>query len=94
MEGICGNAESSGRDFGDSSKLTNWILYSGATCNIPSQVSYFIPCLLEDTNKYIEVADGQHATANQKGHVQIKNYGDNGDTFIVTHHNVLLALDL
>ena len=28
-----------------------------------SQVSYFIPGLLEDTDKYIEVVDGHYVTA-------------------------------
>ena len=30
-------------------------------------VSVFIPGLLEDTDKYIEIADGHHVTAKQKG---------------------------
>ena len=30
-------------DFGDSSQLTNWILYSGAACHTTPQVSDFIP---------------------------------------------------
>ena len=60
------------RDFGDSLQLTNWVLYSGSTCHMTPQVSYFIPRLLEDTDKYIEVADGHHFTAKQKGQVKIK----------------------
>ena len=31
------------------------------------EVSDFIPGLLEDTYKHIEVADGHHVTAKQKG---------------------------
>ena len=44
--------------YGDSSQLTNWILYSGATCHMTPEVPDFIPRSLEDTDKYIEVADG------------------------------------
>ena len=35
-------------------------------------VSDFIPVSLEDTDKCIEVADGHHVTAKQKGQVGIK----------------------
>ena len=31
------------------------------------QVSEFIPGLLEDTDKHIEVEDGHHVTKNEKG---------------------------
>ena len=49
---------------------------------------------LEDTDKYIEVADGHHVTTKQKGQVQIQMCDDNGKTFIATLYNVLLATDL
>ena len=52
---------------------------------------YFIPVSLEDTDKYIEVADGHHVTAKQKGQVQIKMSDDNRKPFIATLQNVLLA---
>ena len=81
-------------NFGDSSKLTNWILDSGATCHMTPEVSDFIPGQLEDTDKRIEAADGHHVTSKQKVQVQIKLCDDNGDPFIVTLHNVLLAPDL
>ena len=42
------------------------------------EVSYFIPGSLEDMDKYIEVADGHHVTAKQKGQVQIKMCEENG----------------
>ena len=58
------------------------------------EVSDFIPGTLEDTDKFIEVADGHHVTAKQKGQVQIKMCNDNGKTFIATLSNVLLAPDL
>ena len=48
------------RDFGDSSKLTNWILDSGSMCHMTTQVSGFIPVALEDTDKNIGVGDGHH----------------------------------
>ena len=54
----------------------------------------FIPGLLEDTDKHVEVAEGNHVTAKQKGQVEIKMCDDHGDPFIATLHNVLLAPDL
>ena len=36
------------------------------------EISDFIPGTLDDTDKYIEVADGHHVTAKQKGQVQIQ----------------------
>ena len=56
-----------------------------------SEVSYFIPGFLEDTDKDIEVADEHHVTAKQKGQVRIKMCDNNGDNFIIKLHNVLLA---
>ena len=53
-------------DYEDSSQLTNWILDSGATCHMTPEVTDFIPVSLEDTDKSIEVADGNHVTAKQK----------------------------
>ena len=53
--------------YGDSSKCTNWILYSGASCHMTPEVSDFIPGTLKDTDKYIEVADGHPVTTKQKG---------------------------
>ena len=63
MERMSGNDESSSRDFGDSSQWTNYILDSGETCHMTPQVLDFIPSSLEDTDKYIAVADGHHVTA-------------------------------
>ena len=57
------NDKSSSSDYGDSLKLTNWILDSGAMCHMTPQVSYFIPSLLEDMDKHIEDADGNHQIA-------------------------------
>ena len=49
--------------YGNSPQLKNWILDSGATCHMMPEVSDFIPGTLEDTDKYIEVADRHHFTA-------------------------------
>ena len=88
------NNECPSGNFGDSSQLTNWILDSGATCHMKSEVSDFIPGLLEDTDKHIEVADVHHVTEKQKRQVQIEMYDNNRDPLIATLHNVLLAPDL
>ena len=55
--------------FGESSQLTNWILDSEATCHMTPEVLDFIPGTLEDTDKYIEAADGHHVKTKQKGRV-------------------------
>ena len=94
MARMSGNEKISSRYFGDSSQLTNYILDSGGTCHMTPQVSYFIPGLLEDMDKYIEVADGNYVPEKQKGRVKIRMYDNNGDPFIAMFHNVLLALDL
>ena len=60
------NDKSPSRHFGENSQLTNWILYPGATCHMMLQVSDFIPGWLEDTDKHIEVTDGNHVIAKQK----------------------------
>ena len=49
-------------NFGDSSQLTNCILYSRATCHMTSEVSDFILGTLEDTDKNIEVVYGHRVT--------------------------------
>ena len=81
-------------EYGDSSQLTNWILDSGATCHMTPEVTYFIPGLLEDTDKYIEVADRHHVTAEKTVSVRIQMCDDNGKKFVATLYNVLLAPDL
>ena len=47
-----------------------------------------------ETDKYIEVADGNFFTAKQTGQVQIKIRDNNGKPFIATLYNVLFAPDL
>ena len=49
---------------------------------------------MEATDKYIEVSVGHIVTAKQKGQVQIKKSDKNGNSFIATLHNILLAPDL
>ena len=88
------NDERKSEKYGDSSQLTYWILDSEAMFHMIPKVSDFIPGSLEDTDKYIEVADGHHVTAKQKGQVRIQMCNDNGNFFIATLHNVLLAPDL
>ena len=82
------------KDYGESSQLTNWILDSRAMCHMTPEVTDFIPGSLEDTDKFIEVVDGHHVTAKQKGSVRIQMCDDNGKTFVATLYNVLLAPDL
>ena len=72
MARMSSNEESSNEKYGDSSQLTNWILDSEATCHMTPEVSYFIPGTLEDTDKYIEVAEGHHVTEKQKHQVRIR----------------------
>ena len=88
------NDKSSSKYFGNSLLFSNWTLDSVATCHMTPQVSCFIPVLLEDTDKYIEFAGGNYVTAKQKVQVQIKMCDDNGYTFIMTLHILLLAKDL
>ena len=94
MAQMSSNDERSSEKYGDSSQLTNWILYSGATCHMTPEFSGFIPGSLEDTDKYIEVSDGHHITEKQKVQVRIKMGDDNRQPLITTLHNVILAPDL
>ena len=66
MSRMSGNDECTSVNFGHSSQLTNWILYSGATYHTTPEDSYFIPGLLEDTDKHIEVVDGHHVTEKKR----------------------------
>ena len=84
MERMSSDDERKSVKYGDSSQLTNWILDSGATCHMTLEVTDFIPGSLEDTDKFIEVADGHHVTAKQKISARIQMCDDNGKTFIAT----------
>ena len=81
-------------DYGHSSQSTNSILDSGAMCHMTPEVTDFIPGLLDDTNKFIEVAHGHHVTAKQKGSVRIQMCDDNRKNLVATLYNVLFAPDL
>ena len=81
-------------DYVDSSQFTNWILDSGATCHMTPEVTDFILGSLEDRDKFIEVVDGHHVTAKQKGSVRIQMFDNNRKTFVATLYNFLLAPDL
>ena len=70
MARMSSNDERSSEKYGDSSQLTNWILDSGETCHMTLEVSNFVPGSSEDMDKYIEVADGHHVTAKEKGQVR------------------------
>ena len=62
MAQMYSNDKRKSEKYGDFPKSTNCIIYSGATCHMTPAVSYFIPVSLEDTDKYIEGADGHHVT--------------------------------
>ena len=88
------NDECFSRNFCDISQWTNFVLDSGVACHMAPQISNFIPGSLEYTDKHIEFADGNHVTDKQKRQVRIRLCKDNGDTFIATLHNVILAPDI
>ena len=90
MSRMSSNDECPSGNFGDSLKLTNWILDSGAMCHMTLEDSDFIPGQLEDMEKQIEAADGNHVTS-KKGQVQIKVCNNNGDPFIATLSNGIFA---
>ena len=94
MARMSGNGKFPSEMFGDRLQYTNWILDYEASGHMPPEVSDFITGSLEDTDKYIEVADGHHVTAKQKVQVQIKMCNDNGYSFIAMLHNVMFYPDL
>ena len=63
-------------------------------CHMTPQVSDFIPGLLEDMDKYVDVVDGHYFTAKQKGQVQIRICDDNRYSVIKPFHTVIFAPDL
>ena len=94
MAQMSSNDERKSVKYVDSWQFTNCILDSGEMFHMTPEVSDFIPGSLEDTDKYIEVADRHHVMAKQKVQVQIKMCNNNRKTFIATLYNVLLAPDL
>ena len=69
MARMSGNDKFPSRVFGDGLQLTNWILDFGAIFYMTPEVLGYISGLLEDTDKHIDVADGHHVTAKQKGQI-------------------------
>ena len=53
MARIYGNDKLPSGNFGDSSQLTNWVLYSGTRCHMKLEASDFIRDSLEGTDKHI-----------------------------------------
>ena len=98
MARMSSDDERKNEEYGDSLQLTNWILDSEATCHMMPEVTDFIPGLLEDTDKFIEVADGHHIMAKQKGSVRIKMCDDatqtcnRYETFTVTFTCFIFSL--
>ena len=66
MARMSDNDECPSRKFGESSQLTNWILYSGAMCHMTPEVTDFISGYLDNMDEHIEVADGYHVMEKQK----------------------------
>ena len=62
--------------------------------HITPEASDLISGSLEDTDKYIEVADGHYVMAKQKGSVLIQMCDNNENKFIATLYNILLAPEL
>ena len=54
----------------------------------------FVLVSLVETDKYIEVVDGNFVTAKKTGEIQIKMFDNNGRPLIATLYNVLFAPDL
>ena len=57
-------------------------------------ISYFIPDLLVETDKYTEVSGGNFVTANQTEEIQIKIRNDNVKPLIDMLYCLLLTIDL
>ena len=67
------NAEITRRSYGDNSHLTNFILNLGETCKMTPDISDFIPGSLVETDKYIEVADGNFSQRKKRSSSNKKN---------------------
>ena len=66
MTHIFSNTEIPRSNFGDSPQLTNWILDSGATFHVTTDISVFILESMVETDKYIEVTDGSFSQQNKQ----------------------------
>ena len=63
MACMSNNEEIPRRNYGDKLQLKNWILDSGTTCHMTTEISGFILVLSVETDKYIKVIDGHIVTA-------------------------------
>ena len=72
MSCMSNNAVIPGRNYVYSLQVTNYILASGETCYMASDISYFTASLSAKTYEYIKVPDGNFVRAKQTGKVQIK----------------------
>ena len=66
MAHMYGNNQCPRRSFREILQLNYWILDYGEMCHMTPEVSYFIPGLLEYTDKHIEFADGHHVTTKKR----------------------------
>ena len=62
MARIYYNTIITGRNFGDISQLKDLILDSGVTCYTTQEIADFSPVSFTETDKYIEIADGNFVT--------------------------------
>ena len=81
-------------NYGYSLQLTNWILDSSDIYHMKPEILYFIPGSFVETDKYIEVADGNFIKVKQTGKFQTEMCDDNENSFIDKSYNFLLAPDL
>ena len=89
MARMYSNVESPRAYFGDILQLTNWILYSSATCHMPLEISYLLPVSLVETDKCIKPEYGNVFTVKKTRKDQINMCGDNSKPFIAKLYNVL-----
>ena len=85
MARISTNAEITGRYFGNSLQLTNWVLDSGTTCHMTPDISDYITGLLVETGKYNEVLDGIFFTTKQTGDVGNRYFPPNPINMMKIH---------
>ena len=79
------------RDFGYISQMTTCVLGLSFNFSHDTRNFGFLPGLLVEMYKYIEVAYGNFFTEKQTGETQIKMRGDNIKRFIDMLYNVLFV---
>ena len=70
MARMSDNEEFPSKNFGDSLKLTNWILYYVATCHMMPEVSDFISGLLDDADNILKLRTVITSWQNRKGNYE------------------------